>query len=350
MSESETQPQIPEAAEHLVTIDEVLARHPNTSPIPVLPQLSVALGLLALVFSVTFLGMNIKPTTTAQTPNDVRVETKLPAQTTEALPDIQPFENVRLEAKSAFVWDVQNQKILFNKNADDVRPLASITKLMTALVAYEILDPKARVSIPLTALKTEGDSGFSDGELFTVENLTDLTLIESSNDGAVALANRTGSQITEESDPENAFVHAMNVRAEELGLTHTTFENATGLDLNPEDPGAFGTAREVALLMEYLITTTPHVVEKTAESSLRIKNESGSTYLVENTNEVVNTMSGLIASKTGYTSLAGGNLVVAFNTGLNRPIIAVVLGSSHEGRFRDTQTLVQHAQKLVAQE
>jgi D-alanyl-D-alanine carboxypeptidase len=335
---------------HIVTIDEVLAQHPNTSPIPVVPQLSVALGLLIFVFSVTYLGMHTLSEKNTQVDNNVRVETPLPADTHQALISSSSFDTVTLQAQSAIVWDVQSQRVIFNKNADDVRPLASITKLMTALIAYDLLDPESTVNIPLQALETEGDSGFSDGEKFTTQNLIDLTLISSSNDGAAALATAAGSVIKEGSRDADVFIHAMNVKAETLGLDSTTFKNMTGLDVSAQEAGAYGSARDMALLMEHIVIKRPEIVARTNVTETAIKNKSGAYHTVENTNDVVNRINGLIASKTGYTPLAGGNLVVAFNAGLSRPIVIVVLGSTHAGRFEDTLALVEQTRTFLSSE
>ncbi len=348
MSLPEQETQTPE---HLVTIDEVLAEHPNTSPVPVLPQLSVALGLLACVFSLTYIGLNTKEKEApVVAEGSTRVEATLPKQMQGLTASTQAFDSVQLIAKSAIVWDVREQRILFNKNADDTRPIASITKLMTALVAHELLDPTEHVEISQRALSTQGDSGLSDGEEFTTQNLIDLTLIESSNDGATALGVAAGSAITDDKDAEAAFVHAMNVRAEELGLTNTRFSNTTGLDISSTEAGAYSTARDVALLMEHMLIYAPEVISRTNTSKTTIDNETGAYHVAENTNDVTNQIESLIASKTGYTALAGGNLVVGFNAGLNRPIVVVVLGSTHEGRFSDTLALVKSTQAYVQSE
>lgn len=328
--------------EHLVTIDEVLAKHPNTSPVPVLPQLSVALGLLVLVFSVTYLGVSKATDSDTDPANAVRIDTMLPTQIQEAsVTTSEVFEDMQLIAQSAIVWDVKAQRILFNKNADDVRPLASITKLMTALVSSEILDPEEHVAITVDALKTEGDSGFVDGETFTAQNLIDLTLITSSNDGAEALGAAVGNIIAPDAEADAVFVHAMNVRAKDLSLYNTHFLNTTGLDISETEAGAYGTARDVALLMEYLVTQKPDVLARTDLSETEITNEEGAYHTTQNTNTVVQKIDNLIASKTGYTPLAGGNLAIAFDAGFNRPVIAVVLGSTVQGRFDDIVTLVE---------
>jgi serine-type D-Ala-D-Ala carboxypeptidase (penicillin-binding protein 5/6) len=327
---------------------EVSIPSPNdpVSPIPVLPQLSVALGLLVFVFGVTYIGAT---STLSKKPveEDVRVETALAKQTQKAWTLSSIFNDTEIRAKSAIVWDVEKQRVLFNKNADEQLPLASITKLMTALVSYEIFDPEKRITVPASAIQTDGDSGLREGEEFTVQELTDLTLIVSSNDGAAALGTVVGDAIDTEKDAEAVFVRAMNLRAEELGLTQTYFKNTTGLDVSESEAGGYGSARDVALLTEYMLTNVPDALALTKEEVATIKSVSGEYHRAKNTNEVIDTIQGLIASKTGYTRLAGGNLAVAFNAGLNRPIIVVVLGSSQEGRFSDTLDLIEKTRTYI---
>lgn len=318
----------------------------ETSHMPVLRQLSVALGLLVVVFGATYVGTIttlVRPITNAK--EDVIVEARIvDLQNREATEQyVNAFDGTSITAQSAFVWDVQEQRVLFNKNGDEQLPLASITKLMTALVAYELLDTTETVNISVDAIRTQGDSGFTDGESFSVRDLSDLTLITSSNDGAVALSAAAGEALTTTSDPKKLFVEAMNLRAEELGLSNTHFNNATGLDESPSEAGAYGTARDMAFLMEYIITHYPDVVALTKVDMTTVSNEAGEYHLAKNTNEVVESIEGLIASKTGFTELAGGNLIVAFDAGLNHPIIVSVLGSTREGRFSDVLDLVERA-------
>lgn len=324
---------------------------PNDAPIshvPVLRQLVVALCLLVVVFGATYLGTvaHLISPEEAQT-SDVLIAKTLSESETSNTVYTNPFEDTVLTAKAAFVWDVQKQRILFNKNGDDVLPLASITKLMTALVAYELLDATSTILISNDALRVEGDSGFSDGEIFSLQNLTDLTLISSSNDGATALGSAAAASVTATQNPAALFVEAMNLRAASLGLHSTYFKNATGLDVSETESGGYSTARETAMLMEYVITHYPNITALTDIDTATIKNEDGSYHAVRNTNEVVADIKGLIASKTGYTALAGGNLAVAFDVGLNHPIIVVVLGSTQSERFTDVLTLVERARAYV---
>ncbi len=323
---------------------EPILTNPVPAHIPVLRQLGIAFLLLIVVFGVTYTGTLVALFRTQEPVSNVHVSTHLDDKNTEvALPTENPFDEVRVVGKSAFVFDVREGRALFNKNADESLPLASITKLMTALVAYELLDDSSEVGITTAAIRTDGDSGLKDGESFSRKDITDMVLIASSNDGAAALALAGGKATGLDAPSETLFLTAMNLRARELGLTNTRFMNATGLDLSPTEAGAYSSARDVALLLEYIITMYPEITNLTTEHTMRIYNETGEYHEVENTNEMVDSIDGLIASKTGFTELAGGNLVVAFEAGLNRPIIVAVLGSTFDDRFTDVKRLADAA-------
>ncbi|MBY0309872.1 serine hydrolase [Patescibacteria group bacterium] len=265
-----------------------------------------------------------------------------------ALTDIEsgPFEvpnDIALTADSVYVWDVVGKRVLYEKNGSEVLPLASITKLMTALIAYELVDGNTRVTIPGTAAAQESASGLASGEVFNVRRLADLALIASANDAAYSLASAVGALLGGD-EATAQFVAAMNIRAKELGLSSLDFKNTTGLDLTMTEAGAYGTARDVTFLMEYILTEHPALLESTTESAMRVYNDSGDFHDVENTNVLIGQVPNLIGSKTGYTDLAGGNLTVAFDTGFNRPVIITVLSSSQQGRFADVAAIVDAVQ------
>lgn len=250
------------------------------------------------------------------------------------------FDSLEILAQGAIVVDLNTDKILYQKSAGEPLPLASITKLMTALVASEVIEDGAIVSISQSAIDQAGESGLKVGEQFSYQSLSDLVLLTSSNDGAYALSAYVGGSFDPDS-PDEAFVKAMNVRAKELGLSQTSFRNPTGLDISITEAGAYGSARDVATLLEYIIETSPALLESTTYTGANIYSTGGALHIADNTNYVVDAIPHAIASKTGYTTLAGGNLVVAFEVGLNRPVIVVVLGSTHQGRFSDMLKLVE---------
>lgn len=250
-----------------------------------------------------------------------------------------PFDEVVLEAKSAFVWDVINQREIFAKNEDSALPLASLTKVMTAITADKYLPGSAKVLITSEYLEPEGDSGLVIGDMWDAKDLRDFMLITSSNDGAFALASVAEAYRRTTSDPETIFLNKMNELANNIGLVDTKFLNTHGLDKDVDRGGAYGTARDMAIMFEYAIQNHWETMEATRHQSLVFQSETQS-YTATNTNTKIGEIPGLIASKTGFTDLAGGNLVIAFDAGLGRPIIVSILGSSREGRFVDTKKLV----------
>lgn len=312
------------------------------------PQLALAVVLLAGVFAigaVPLLLNYLKDDGSSQTANVVTPTN----DTSDNEEDIDPWSNSAIAAEAAIVVDVRSGRVLFEREADKEWPLASLTKLMTALVAREIVDDGLVVPVTSESLSQSGESGLRPGELFSYKDFSDLVLMTSSNDGAYALAAAAGAALDPQ-DPAAAFVKAMNVRAKELGLEHTYFRNPTGLDISETEAGAYGTAREVAKLLQYLLDNYPEVLEETTRAESVVYNEAGEQHEAVNTNRVVDAIATVIASKTGYTTLAGGNLAVAFDAGMDRPVIVVVLGSSHQGRFSDVLALSEAARKEIERE
>ena len=224
---------------------------------------------------------------------------------------------------------------------------------MTALVARESVDGRLLVNIDDDDIAVEGDSGFVSGDSFNLDDLLSYTLLVSSNDGAEAIASAAGAFNAphgEGSTTENraTFIERMNIRARELGLVQTFFTNPTGLDTSQYASGGYGSARDIARLFASAIQAFPNIFEATAYPTFSIETTEHRNIEGENTNETLDMIPNLIAGKTGYTDLAGGNLVVAFNAGLNRPIIVAVLGSTYDGRFRDVSILSEAALKAIA--
>lgn len=249
-----------------------------------------------------------------------------------------PFAALSLEARSAIVWDVVKEKEIFTKHADKPLPLASLTKVMTALTIEGKLSAGQEVMITPEDLAPDGDSQLVVGDSWRAGDLRDFTLLTSSNDGAFALAAVSGKT--------ESFVNDMNRTALSIGLSNSKFFNEHGLDTATDKGGAYGSAKDMALLFEYILKNHPEILEATRYKNLEFKS-ARETYDVGNTNTITDKIPGLIASKTGYTDLAGGNLVVAFDAGLNRPIIISVLGSSEEGRFADVLQLVEASLKYI---
>jgi D-alanyl-D-alanine carboxypeptidase (penicillin-binding protein 5/6) len=332
--------------EHTTHEQHAQEEQPTPNTLPVAPQLAIAALILVLVFGASYI-----PTLGKQNPNVQ--PTSLEAQVVTQLEKKEYknfFEDVSIDAHAAYVWDVKTQKALYNKNASAQLPLASLTKLMTLLVASENLEDNDIISISQAAILQDGESQFRVGERFSYAALRDLTLLTSSNDGAFALAAAAGASMQDANQTStDAFIREMNTRAEEIGLSQTYFNNPTGLDINDIESGSYGSARDMAFLMEYIIQNHPDLLTMSRESGDIISNTDGATFNAANTNHVTYEIPGLIGSKTGYTTLAGGNLVIAFDAGLNHPVIVAVLGSTRAGRFEDVLDLTDRARKTITQ-
>ncbi len=251
------------------------------------------------------------------------------------------FKDVTLSAKSAYVFDVSKNEVIFKKNEFVQLPLASLTKLMMALTAADLFPKDSKITIRKEFLEEEGDTGLLVGEAWKLRDLLDFSLLVSSNDGARSIASVIGAFNlgTEDYDlGRKDFITKMNLKAKELDLKQTYFINESGLDIGKVS-GGYGSAIDMSNLMQYILTHRPEILETTKLESAEIDSLTKK-HAAKNTNTDVGNIPGLMASKTGYTELAGGNLAVAFDASIGRPIIVVVLGSTQEGRFEDVNDLV----------
>ena len=240
-------------------------------------------------------------------------------------------------AKSAIVYDIVTGDVLYNKNADDQVPLASLTKLVTALVADAELGAQVSVQVSEQALATEGESGLLAGDVWRERDLADFMLTVSSNDAASVFAQARGQ--------EEQFIVKMNILVQRLGLQSLIFFNESGLDKSEQQAGAYGSARDIAYLLAYITFTQPELLEATTFSGFTSVSATGLRYKAINTNKIVGQIPGLIGGKTGFTDLAGGNLAIVFDSGIGHPVAVVVLGSTVNGRFNDVMTLVNEVLK-----
>ncbi|KKP55825.1 MAG: Serine-type D-Ala-D-Ala carboxypeptidase [Parcubacteria group bacterium GW2011_GWB1_35_5] len=265
------------------------------------------------------------------------------------------FENINLKAKGVIVFDIINEREIFSKNGEVPLPLASLTKILTAIITSEKLDDNQKIKITDEYLTPEGDSKLIVGDTWQVADLRDFTLLTSSNDGAFALAtiseiknnqNQNNIQISGD-DLRIQFIKNMNDTAKKIGLSNSKFFNEHGLDKDIDKGGAYGSAYDMALLFKYALENHPEILEATRYKNLEFTSAEGS-YFANNTNIFVDKIPNLIASKTGFTDLAGGNLVIAFNADINRPIIISVLGSTEEGRFTDVLQLIEATIKQLS--
>lgn len=297
-------------------------------------------------------------TTQSASVAQVKDATETQATTSAPRAPMGPYDGLTLEAKSVFVWDISTHRTLYSYNEHTPLPLASLTKMMMALVANDVLPKSETVIISPEDLTQEGDSGLFSGERWSFSDLLDFTLITSSNDAASAIASVAGAKIavvrtastSDAFENKRQFIRRMNEKAQAIGLVDTYFLNESGLDIDSVTGGAYGTARDVAMLFEYIFRHHPELFTATAYPQAELRSSDNIVHHVANTNSGVAAVSGLIGSKTGYTDLAGGNLAVIVDIGLKRPVVIVVLGSSRAGRFRDVDTLITASLNAITQE
>ena len=265
------------------------------------------------------------------------------ATTTKEIYSPSSFQDVNIEAESFVVYDPLTKKIIASRESEKVFPLASVTKVMTGLITETYLPNDAVIKIQASDLSPEGDSGLKIGDTWQRDELVAYTLTVSSNDGARALARVTGGYLktdmaTSTDDAVDVFIKKMNEVSAELELSSLHFNNESGLDINQNKNGGYGSAADVAKLFARAYATAPSVFENTTKSLSYIKSKDG-TSKAKNTNEGASSIPGLAASKTGYTGLAQGNLGVVIEMGPANPIVIVVLHSSKDGRFTDIEKL-----------
>ena len=241
------------------------------------------------------------------------------AQDASARPDLPG-------AQAAILIDARDGGILFQRDPDERRSIASTTKLMTALLTLERAKPGDVYRAPVyNALPVESKIDLRAGERVRVDDLLEALLLESANDAAVTLAEGV-------SGTRPAFVRDMNARARELGLTGTSYANPIGLD----DPGNYSTARDLAALARRLMRNRRFA----SVVGMPVANlESGARpRAVANRNDLIGQYDFVDGVKTGHTGTAGYVLVGTARSRLGARVISVVLGEPSEAA-RDAESL-----------
>jgi D-alanyl-D-alanine carboxypeptidase (penicillin-binding protein 5/6) len=252
---------------------------------------------------------------------------EIPVISPELYPLSDGIKAPNLSAKSVIIQDDVGKSILYSKNPDMSMMPASITKVMTALVA---LDHWSDLSVVIEVKNEDRAIGQSidlvKGERITIQNILYGLLVHSGNDAALAVADNYAGGYS-------AFVDAMNAKAKELHMDHTTFKNPSGV----EQYGHVTTARDIAVLASSALKN-PEIARIVGMRRIVVTDVSGLIiHDLETTNELLGEIEGLKGLKTGWTSGAGECLVSYIDRGGKR-IIIVVLGSF--SRFGDTRALV----------
>jgi len=261
---------------------------------------------------------------------------------------VERVKELELEAESAISVLVtpEGEEILFGKNISEIRPIASITKLVTALTILDLgYKPNQLLEISKEAITQEEETGkLKPGEVLFMGELMHSMLIESSNDSAWAIAE--GKLSEEDFIGEKGFVDLMNKEIESLGLENTYFVNPTGLNGYEN----YSTSEDLVKITQYILEKYPHIFEITRKESYEVSNPDGSThhFISENTNELLKEMPEIIGGKTGFTDEAGGCLLLVLETKEGNYWINIVLGAeSPQSRFEEVKRLIYYCEDLI---
>ncbi len=247
------------------------------------------------------------------------------------------FSDIRIEGNAFVVYDITHNQVIAAKNETSVLPLASLTKVMTAVSSTMHNSRQDVVVISSKSIEGGYDLGLRKGQEWSLSELLKYTLIFSSNDGAEAIADTFGGK--------SSFVKQMNNDAHSLGLNFI-FTDPAGRDLDG-NIGGKGSALDAARLFAIARVRIPEILDATTKKRQTVTSSTGKVSGIPNTNQEIENLSGAVASKTGYTDLAGGNLGVVVDVTIGRPIAIVVLGSTRQGRFRDVSLLYSALRKSI---
>ena len=241
-------------------------------------------------------------------------------------------------AKSAVLMDMTTGQVLYEHNAHEMLPPASVTKVMTLLLIMEAID-SGRIGWDdtVTASESAAAKGGSQvylkvGETMTVTDMVKSIAVSSANDCACAMAEHI-------SGSEGAFVEAMNEKAKALGMEHTHFLNCTGLDDDPQASNHLTCAMDIAIMSRALMMEHPDIRKFTTIWMDTIRNGS---FGLSNTNKLVRFYPGATGLKTGFTQKAGYCLsATARRDGME--LVATVMGSeSSKDRFNACKQLLDY--------
>jgi D-alanyl-D-alanine carboxypeptidase (penicillin-binding protein 5/6) len=298
-----------------------------------------------LIFTLSLSTFLIGFATETDNPTQENTEQDNGNQEDEAVNEGQDSEVVsdsvlEIQSPSALLMELNSGQILYEKDADTARRPASVTKLMTMLLAFEALDAgKLQLTDMVTVSANAAGMGGSqvyleEGEQQTVQDLLKCMIVSSANDAATAIGEAIAGS-------EEGFVAMMNQRAQELGMNNSHFENACGL----EAEGHLMSAADIGILSRELLLNHPEVTDYTTiwMDTITHKTKRGeSEFGLANTNKFLKKYEGANGLKTGYTSAAGFSMS-ATATRNGTTLIAVVMGSeTKDMRYEDAAKLLDY--------
>lgn len=248
-------------------------------------------------------------------------------------------EDLEIKAEAAISVAIDQEgkeRFLFKKNSKKILPIASLTKLMVALIVLENYDLSERVEISKEAAMAREILGvLMVGESFFVKDLLYSLLMESNNEAAQALSEVIG---------QKKFVELMNKKAKEFGLSDTYFSNPTGLDpADPRIPPSYSTAEDLIILSEQLLKE-PLIWEILKTETFELyTTDSVYHHEIKNNNELLGKIPRILGGKTGHTLLANECLLTVLEGPRSNFLINIVLGS--QDRFEEMKKIIDWVDK-----
>lgn len=234
-------------------------------------------------------------------------------------------------ARAAIAYDLTQNTLIYQNNMEKRLPIASLTKVMTAVIAIENMDLNSKLTVSKSAAEIgEGTMGLGEGEIHTLEDLLYGLLLQSGNDAAETIAQ--GSKFGREN-----FIHLMNKKAEDMGLSNTRFTNPSGLQGDGEQ---YSTVKELLVLTRYalqkeefarIVATYQHDIPQSSEHK---------GYTLYNETNLLTTYPGVKGVKTGFTDEAGMCLITYLEYKGNK-IISILLNS--ENRRSEMKDLLDYS-------
>lgn len=274
---------------------------------------------------------------------DIKVSSGVVLRQTEGAAGGQEAGGPLVTAPSVLLMEASTGQVIYEKNADEQRSPASITKIMTLILIFDAIDAgKIKLSDEVVTSANAKSMGGSqvfleEGEVQTVETLIKCIVIASGNDASVAMAEYIAG-----SEPE--FVRMMNERAKGLGMNHTNFEDCCGLT---ESPAHLTTARDIAIMSRELINRYPQIHNYSTiwmENITHVTKQGTKEFGLSNTNKLLKmatnfTVTGL---KTGSTSIAKYCLSATAEKDGVRLIAAIMAAPDYKARFADASNLLNY--------
>jgi len=242
-------------------------------------------------------------------------------------------EKIYPELSAALVVSIDGKtRTLFEKDSMGSHPMASITKLMTAVIAIDNFSLKDNIEIDDQVIKTEGDGKkLRAGEIYTIKNLLYIMLTESNNEAAEAFAKKLG---------RDEFIKKMNQKAAFLKMANTQYLNPTGLDINGQEETNRTSPNDIKNLVIEITKKYPLIQEILSQPEYNIYNEAGEVRNVKSTNILLSESKDFLWGKTGFTDKAKDCLVVIsrppnFSFFEKKYIINIIIGA--EDRFKEAR-------------